>query len=126
MNKTNILSILMGILCGVLMALIMLYMMIRISFSLKGLNAAAAVLLAMAAPLCFGFVRKMNLSASLCETAAVITSFLITCLYALAAGKPADLNAENTLLQEVLPVTSLLHGAALAAAVLWNRMTGRD
>lgn len=126
MNKTNILSILMGLFGGVLMALIMLYMMIRLSFSLKGWNAAAAVLLAAAVPLCFGFVRKLNLSASLCETSAVITSFLITCLYAAAAGRPADLNAGNTLLQEVLPMTSLLHGAALAAVVLWNRMTGRD
>ncbi len=126
MNKTNILSILMGLLGGVLMALIMLYMMIRISFTLKGWNAVLALLLAMAVPLCFGFVRKLNLSASLCETAAVITSFLITCLYALAAGRPADLEAENTLLQEVLPASALLHGAALAAVVVWNRMTGRE
>lgn len=126
MNKANISSILTGLLCGIIMALIMLYMMIRISFRMNGFSFLLVIAAGCAVPLCLGFVRKMNLSASLTEITAVVTSFLITCLYGLAAGRPADLAAENMLIREVVPLSALVHGCAAAAVVLWNRMTIRD
>lgn len=126
MNRTNISSVAAGMLGGVLMALVMLYMMIHMSFRLEGFSAVIAVILSAALPLCFGFVKRLNLSASLFETAAVISSFLITLLYGTVAGNPADLAAENTLLQEVLPMSAILHGCALAAVVFWNSIPGRE
>ncbi len=126
MNRTNISSIAAGMLGGILMALVMLYMMIHLSFHLSGFSAVLATVLAAGLPLCFGVVKRLNLSASLFETAAVVTSFLITLLYGMVAGNPADLAAENTLLQEMLPVSAILHGCALAAVVLWNSILVRE
>ncbi len=125
-NKANILSVLMGILGGILMSFVILYIMRGLSFHLSGLRILPAVLAACALPLCYGFVRKMNLSASLTEVFAVLTSFVITILYGLAAGKPADITTENTLIKDILPLSALLHGCAMIAVVLFNRYAWKD
>ena len=126
MNKANISSVLMGILGGILMSFVILHIMRSMSFHLSGFRILPAVLAACALPLCYGFVRKMNLSASLTEVFSVLTSFIITILYGIAAGKPADITAGNTLIWDLLPLSALLHGCAMAAVVLFNRFAWKD
>ena len=125
-NRANISSVLMGILGGILMSFVILHVMRSMSFHLSGFSILPAVLAACALPLCYGFVRKMNLSASLTEVFAVLISFLITILYGMAAGKPADIAAENTLIRDLLPLSALLHGCAMVTVVLFNRFAWKD